>query len=573
MHSTTRITVVFRLHNLQIVCDALYTAATSDNVPGDSARIMPQQFAELGGVEAILGHYLIGVVDSFPEEQRATVRVLLGALVSTTGVKQRVTLDDVAWMTNLESTDVAVLLDALAQKRLLQRYTTPQDRVAGSHTGHEGVVEHAGGLQVSYELTHDYLVAEIVRWLGEDFWARQKAREIVRQALPEWQGRTRVLPADDLQLIAAQWGHLRFTADEVEMIYAASVVHVAHSVAPPAAWREQLPEAEQRRVLKRLLQHVDDAVREQAARAVGAKDDASLAAALAERILSDDAEDVRRAAAHSLAVMADRKLDVVCASIGQLGAAARAAKTSADGRARQALVEIRDQAPVSAACIPPQLRGAVGRRVRTVRWRRHWPDTLEATTRGALGGMLGLGLGLGIALGLGARELFGSATPDLRYSAALLLFGFAIGGLLGLISGGATAFAGAVVSALSDRKNDFRDWAVMTATCALCFGVLLGAVSSVVPGQSNWVSSFLAGLLLGTAFVGVAVAPFKQPMLVRLGIAAFVGLSAVIVLQVTNGFLQNLSFALLLQIGIFGSIGFTRGLGPMNRYRARAATE
>ena len=47
-------------------------------------------------------------------------------------------------------------------------------------------------MRIEYELMHDSLVSPILQWLGDDFWAAQQVRELLRGATPDWRARLRV---------------------------------------------------------------------------------------------------------------------------------------------------------------------------------------------------------------------------------------------------------------------------------------------------------------------------------------------------------------------------------------------
>ena len=140
----------------------------------------------------------------FPDEEQPLVRQALGALVSTHGIKQRLPLDELVRILQSPAEKISSWLNNLTDKSLLQRFDSYPAANAPP--------------QIQYELTHDYLAGRITRWLGKEFWDSQKAREIIRQDLKEWQARSRILARDDIQLLAEQQSFLRLSEAELGMV-------------------------------------------------------------------------------------------------------------------------------------------------------------------------------------------------------------------------------------------------------------------------------------------------------------------------------------------------------------------
>ena len=130
---------------LQIVCDRLYQAATS---AADGAVIPLALYRQLGGAAAILGDHLDAALGELPLDQQPTARTLLGALVSSAGVKQRLSLPTLARAADVAPADAAAILDALVRQRIVQRY-----ELAGQ----------TDAVSLEYELTHDILTTRITR--------------------------------------------------------------------------------------------------------------------------------------------------------------------------------------------------------------------------------------------------------------------------------------------------------------------------------------------------------------------------------------------------------------------------
>ena len=156
---------------LQIVAQHLYAAAKNQTI--DLAL-----FAELGGTPAILGNFLNQSMAQLPAARQSVARRLLGSLVTSSGTKERLGMADLARAAQVAEAEASSVLDGLVANSLVRQ-----------------IVQ--AGQVVTYELTHEYLITPIIAWLGDDFWAAQKAREILRQAVPDWGSRMRLLPPED----------------------------------------------------------------------------------------------------------------------------------------------------------------------------------------------------------------------------------------------------------------------------------------------------------------------------------------------------------------------------------------
>lgn len=531
---------------LQLVCDGLYRAVV--DLAGEAARERGLQITladlhRLGGVEAILGDYLDRVVAEFSAAEQPVVRLLLGALVSSSGVKQRLGLAELARAAEIELAAAARLLDELARQRLVRRYEQ-----SGDEPG------------LAYELTHDYLSPRIVAWLGDEFWAGQRAREIVRQSLPDWQQRGRLLAPDDLRLVAAQQARVRFAAAELELLYAAAVAYDEQ----PLAWQAALPPTDCRRILLRLFEHPEGPIRGRVARRLAALPaDETASMALVRAALSDPDLAVRLAAAQALGnsggdsgpPLPDR------AALDQLVKAAN--DPALAERALRALAVVRDVQPESQALLLPSLAGQVRQRVWRARWDRSRHQILAATLRGLNGGFWGLALGFGIFLGLfNAQNLL---SPRLILGSALL--GLSLAGVIGALAGGSGAFARVVLSSLQDREQPWRTWATATVVSSLFFSIglaLAGSISRAVGDSPRTLPTLLAGFLIGGVVTGMAGLPLRLPWLSHLVLSGAAGV-AVFWLAEALGLLSLDSFGWLVLMGGASGIGFYLALNPGSR--------
>ncbi len=524
---------------LQIVCDRLYQAATATAPGARGASITLALYRQLGGAAAILGDHLDAALGELPLEQQPAARALLGALVSSAGVKQRLALPALARAADVAPADAAAILDALVRQRIVQRY-----ELAGQ----------AGAVPLEYELTHDVLAARIARWLGEEFWAAQRLREIVRAGLLAWQRHGRLLAPDDLKLAAAQGGRVRLASEETQLLYAAAVAYAADA----SLWQAGLTLEDRRLILLRLLQHDVPAVRARAVAHLPAVADAQTSAALAEAALDDPDADVRVAATVAIAqpsAVSAAPYDeaALAALVGAVGQPTRAAA------ARRALALLRDRQPACQPALPPSLRGPLQREAWRARWQRRRDAIVFAALRGLQGGFWGLGLGLGLFLGL--NSLVASGFDRIAWQTAIgaMSVGVPLAGIIGALAAGGAAFARAVLSSLEDRPRPRRAWALATAVGAAAMAAGFVFLGAIFAGTLQIARTIAAGALIGGCLTAAAALPDRLPSLARPLFASVVGIAG-FVLAWRLGLLFNQVFWWLLAMGATGGLGFWWGL-------------
>jgi hypothetical protein len=128
-----------QLPYLQIVCSRLYEKRGGTDV------IRLEAYEALGRIEGVLVNYLHQTLSQLPGEDRELARRILAALVTGEGTKQPLRFDELAGRIGPEDGRLVGVLGRLVGARLLHRDD------AG-----EGII---------YELAHDYLAAEVRRWL------------------------------------------------------------------------------------------------------------------------------------------------------------------------------------------------------------------------------------------------------------------------------------------------------------------------------------------------------------------------------------------------------------------------
>ena len=549
---------------LQINCERLYRETVSRN-PNPPQKISLALFESLGNTASLLGDYLTETIQSLDPAQQPAARNLLGALVSSSGVKLRLTLSELALFVEMSPVQTQAILAGLADRSLVRRITRPG--IANTATSNRATSNRATSPDEAdaqsgqeFELGHDSLIPRVVSWLGDDFWAAQKAREMLRQAAPEWTKRARLLPADDLRLATQRKSQLRVTPVQASLLYASAVTY---GVAV-ADWQGSLAAEEQRTILLGLLEHPDERARAEAASQLAHFPDGESGERLGRLALTDPEVAVREAAITALAAqlngagpqVAGAGVSAVIAGLGQ---------PATDAIARQALLILRDLSPASDPLLPPARRVVIQRKVWLARWNRHFEKILSATIRGVQGGFWGLGLGMGLFLGLNIFIADGFTLPLLLQRLDSILFGISAGipimGLIGGLAGGVTALAGAVVRHLSDRADAHRVWLVQTGAgaAAMSLGWLIFAI--VMPGDVQLWQTLVAGALLGGLLTAGATIPFLSSSLARPVLSLLAGLIAFVLLGAL-ALVYNAVFWWLIIMGLVAGAGFFWGLNP-----------
>jgi hypothetical protein len=147
---------------LQIVCSKIYESLAVHDL-----EISVEKYQTLGGAETILGDYLRGEVEKMGGNA-ALARAILIELVSLENTRLQRTEKEIGESLSQrpDLNNLIPILTALVNARLLQ------------------TIEAEG--QIRFELTHDYLLGQIRKWVTiEDVRSRQM-RDILEHALSAW---------------------------------------------------------------------------------------------------------------------------------------------------------------------------------------------------------------------------------------------------------------------------------------------------------------------------------------------------------------------------------------------------
>jgi len=530
---------------LQIVCDQLYQRFAKSAV--ETARPHPvkitlEQFKQTGGAQAILSEYLEQTVSSF-EAQRPKVQQLLETLVGSDQIRRRLSAKKLADRTELGVNETMKLLNQLAELRLLQRYDRESDDSLSKAD------------RLEYELTHDYLAAEIVRWSEDEFGQRRRVGEILDNVAKDWEPQTgNLLSPDDLDVITKYRHQVGFSDKEKAIIYTAAVAY-DHD---PAVWQSALSAQVCRTVLLGLLQHDQALARRQAANHLVDFRDPEVITHLVHTSFADSEESVRKAAIQAV-VRSARSGDQVVKEqvVSQL---VEAVDTAHRQTARHALIVACDLEPTCQHFLPEKLSFDIRRRVWAVRRRRYWPDIQAKAIRGFQGGFLGLALA--IVMLLGADE--GSLTDSLfgwLFLIPLLILSMPITGIWGALAATMDAFLGTSLNTIFQLRPWYTWW-IRVLSGAFLLGLGFVILNLLTSGSKPLIETFLAGFVMESGAAGMATLPWRISKTWRAISTVLVGMVVFGTVRASGLFFSQGSVTTMLLVGGVAGLCFYWGLQP-----------
>ncbi len=141
---------------LQIICDRMY-----DELREGEKEFADKHFDALGGAKGILGSYLERFIANRTPAARELTQMALKALVTSKGTRSVISARQISQEINRPLKTARSVLDQLLQARLARKIM-----VDDSHC---------------YELSHEYLIEEITKWIAEKDNELKRARELLRQ--------------------------------------------------------------------------------------------------------------------------------------------------------------------------------------------------------------------------------------------------------------------------------------------------------------------------------------------------------------------------------------------------------
>jgi HEAT repeat protein len=164
------------LPHLQIICTELYEALAE----GETA-ITLSSYEELGRAEGLLSGYLNSVLARMPGYGSAIAREVLKELVSSEATKRVLSYGVLVTRIEAERAELDDVLTRLVNARLLRR-----DEVAG---------------QITYEMAHEYLIQEIIKWIDQSDLEFKRAEELLAREVANWRVHGTLIPGDRLKLL------------------------------------------------------------------------------------------------------------------------------------------------------------------------------------------------------------------------------------------------------------------------------------------------------------------------------------------------------------------------------------
>jgi len=180
---------------LQIVCDTLF------DVRDNSSVLSLTSYLKLGGAEKILSDYLDKVIQRLDGEQSKLTRSLLLTLISEDGQRQVLPLKKLASYQKDKSREPDYLqpvISHLSEARLIR------------------TLREEGEIWV--ELTHDFLVPEILRWQSEEVILLKRIQAIMERALHNYESHQLLMDEETLQLVLPWGQQLRLTDNQYDLL-------------------------------------------------------------------------------------------------------------------------------------------------------------------------------------------------------------------------------------------------------------------------------------------------------------------------------------------------------------------
>ena len=147
---------------LQIICTRLYETRETDEM-----QITLKTYEALGRAEGVLSHYLSDVLAYLPGKEESLARSVLKDLVRSDATKQvPINYKTLAARVEVQGDELDRVLAELVNARLLSR-----EEVMG---------------EILYELVHEYLATEIIKWMSSVDQEFKQAEELLERELVNW---------------------------------------------------------------------------------------------------------------------------------------------------------------------------------------------------------------------------------------------------------------------------------------------------------------------------------------------------------------------------------------------------
>ncbi len=441
---------------LQIVCDNLYDAREANG------RLSLALYEQMGGAEQMLAYYLERVMRRFNAGDLQAARKILTALITEDG--QRIVLRLADLLARAGGGDAAI------------RHRLPQvlEELVAARVARWRSQEGESWI----ELAHDFLTAEVSRWLSAEDVELKRARAVIERASENFRAHGLMVDADALDVILPFGAQLGLSGGEGDLL-AASLLN--RSLEVPRWLAEAAPSFED--AVREAMKSPESAVRLRAIEAALVIRSERLKSLLRDAALWDRDLLVRKAASVALAEWTGEESERILSDSSatkQVGAIRRAVSLAMVRDYDKRCVRFSNQSPPVALLVFCGLMW--------VRVRRGWEEIVwqasGGTFGGAVSGLLG-GLMLGIGLSVSRQAAF---FESLQLTLALVSMGTFTGALGGL----GVSFGRAAAQLITYRHS--RWWSVIGGA----------AGGAIVGGSSNLLGVDALRTLSGQTPVGLA---------------------------------------------------------------------
>ena len=161
---------------LQLICTRLY-----ETLGKNKKRITLKMYEALGKTEGVLKNYLNEVLSGLPEKEKVLAKDILKAFVRSDLTKQALSENRLIAQVKSTRNELDCILAQLINARLIRR-----DDLEG---------------ETRYELVHEYLMTEIVKWIDTADREFKRAEDLLRSELANWYSYGHLISPERLELL------------------------------------------------------------------------------------------------------------------------------------------------------------------------------------------------------------------------------------------------------------------------------------------------------------------------------------------------------------------------------------
>lgn len=533
------------LPHLQIICTSLYKALAENET-----EITLASYRQMGQTEGILGSYLNSVLDEIPGKGAAIAKDVLKELVSSEATKRVLSHEALAMKIDADRDELDNVLDHLIDARLLRRS------------------ENAG--DANYELAHEYLIKEIKTWIDQEGFAFKQVEEMLKREVENWEHFGTLIAADKLALVDRVRERLQTDAKTYELLLRSALAAQHKS---SIHWLGRIEtDALRIRIIQDYLRDGRPSTRSWVAQTMTTWDAPEVSDLLADLALQDPEALVRKQATLSLIKWSNPAFAVI-ALMSTRGASLE--------RINEALAHILNEADVWPS-LPRKTRMQVTQVLLLRRLEQAALTLLYRTLAGGSGATVSVAL-VAALLAYLVYPRYPGYFYKLPLPSAMALLAL-VGGLLGSVQGGATAFGITLADVLVRKPSTyFRLIGGTTGGWALgiiiALMALVGFLTPETISQTDFITALIATTIMGMLIsggsglaipeLGVRRSLFAQTIggiIAMGGICAVVMGGSVLILSIFDKVQYNLMAVLGCSIleGVLGG-GMALGLGIASR--------